>query len=232
MVALSLQGEEMMHRIIRLLVLVPLLFGATTLVATAQDGTPVVDDGFPIVADPSLCTVEPRDSEALLDLWFPPDATPIAADTGTDAVPADATIPIGEPLAPMETIVVGITMTVQEVLACFSAGDFARATALFTEDLVATFAADFGPEETREVVAAFLEDAPVPEAGAEPIELLAITNVMLLEDGRVGAFVVDREVVEDQAYTSTVYVVFEQGGNRWLVDEVVEFPSFFPEEEE
>jgi len=40
---------------------------------------------------------------------------------------------------------------------------------------------------------------------------------MLLDDGRVGAFAVDEE--------GTAYVIFEQTGDRWLVDEVIEFSS-------
>ena len=210
-----------MPRLIRLLVLLTVLFGGSALAAAAQDGTPVVeDDGFPIAADPSLCTVEPRDPEALLDIWFPAGATPAAAMT--QAASGEVTIPLGEPLAPDETIVSGITQTVVEVLACFSAGDFPRALALFTDELVMSFGPS--PGETREDVAAFLEASPVPEAESAPVELVAITNVMLLEDGRVGAFVVDREVGDETASSETVFVIFAQGGNRWLVDEVIEFP--------
>lgn len=205
-----------MHRVIRLLVLLALLFGGTALAAGAQEGTPVVeDDGFPIVADPSLCTVEPRDPEALLDIWFPDGATPAAAMTQEQ--PTEVTIPLGEPLAADETIVTGIIDTTQQVLACFSAGDFPRALALFTDELVMSFGPS--PDETREDVAGFLEASPVPEGESAPVELLAVTNVMLLEDGRVGAFVVDRDVDSE-----TVFVIFEQGGDRWLVDEVIEFP--------
>ena len=221
-----------MTGVLRLLVFVALLFGSTALATTAQEATPsagleeeVAQTGtaaaFPLVVDPALCTVDPRDPEALLDLWFPAGATPGAA-VGTQEQPAEVTIPLGEPLGPDETVVTGITLTVQEVLACFSAGDFPRALALFTDDLVMSFGP--GPGETREDVAGFLDATPAPEPGAAPAELLAITNVMLLEDGRVGAFVVDRQVLGETAVTGTVFVIFEQGGDRWLVDEVIEFP--------
>lgn len=75
------------------------------------------------------------------------------------------------------------------------------------------------PGQTREDVAAFIEATPIAEPDTG-IELVAITDVMLLEDGRVGAFVVDREQT-----IQTVYVIFEQSGDRWLVDEVIEFTS-------
>lgn len=136
-------------------------------------------------------------------------------DASVPCAPDFITIPIGEPVTD-GAIIAGITQTVQEVLACFSAGDFARATALFTDDLVLQFGP--GPDETRDDVAGFLEASPVPYQESAAIELLAITDVMLLQDGRVGAFVVDRE-----PDPGTVYVVFEQVGERWLADEVFEF---------
>jgi hypothetical protein len=193
-------------------------FGSTVLgeAVLAQDATPQAGgQEFPLLADPALCTVEPRSTEDLLNLWFPIAATPVAGELGDDTAPDFITIPIGEPVTD-GAIIAGITQTVQEVLACFSAGDFARATALFTDDLVLQFGP--GPDETRDDVAGFLEASPVPDQESAAIELLAITDVMLLQDGRVGAFVVDRE-----PDPGTVYVVFEQVGERWLADEVFEF---------
>jgi len=58
-------------------------------------------------------------------------------------------------------------------------------------------------------------------------KIVAITDVMLLEDGRVAAFVVD----ESEGPASSAYVIFEQDGDRWLVDEVTEF-SFSEEDED
>jgi hypothetical protein len=48
---------------------------------------------------------------------------------------------------------------------------------------------------------------------------LVITDVMSLADGRVGAFVVDRS----EGIDTTVYVMFSQEGDRWLIDDLIEF---------
>jgi hypothetical protein len=165
---------------------------------------------FPLVADPALCTGEPRDTEELLNLWFPVDGTPVVGSW--DEMPTEATIPLG-PRIEDEAIIAAVTTTVHEVFSCFAAGDVGRAFARFTDDL----STQFGPEPgtSREDAQAFLEATPMPEAPEEQTQILAITDVMQLEDGRVGAFAVDE--------VGTAYVIFEQVGDRWLVDEVIEF---------
>jgi hypothetical protein len=179
-----------------------------------QEATPQVGTlTFPMEPDPLLCTIEPRSTEDLLGLWFSEDGTPV---TITQEVPDEVTIPLG-PAADDEEIS-AIYATVHELFSCFAAGDFPRATSLFTDDLARQFGP--GPEATEEEVTAFLEAEPVPETGVGSL-IIAITDVMELEDGRVGAFVVDRGVQGD----TTAYVIFEQDGDRWLVDEVIEFST-------
>ncbi len=133
------------------------------------------------------------------------------------------TIPVGPPAD--EETVAGVIATVDEVFSCFAAGDFARATALFTEDLTRTFGPEPGTPE--EEVRAFLEATPEAGAAGEAGVIVAISDVMLLEDGRVGAFVVDRT----EGRLSTVYAIFEQQGDRWLADEVIEFAGEGEDEE-
>ncbi len=200
----------------------------------AADATPdAAANEFPLVADPALCQVEPRSTDELVEIWFHEGATPDAAEATPDAAvatPADqqpmteVTIPIGPPAS--DAIAAGVTLTVHEVFSCFAAGDFPRATALFTDDLVRQFGP--GPDETEEDVTAFLEATPVPEPQDVQIEILAVTDVMLLEDQRVGAFVVD----SGPEGTHTAYAVFEHEGDRWLVDEVIEFGTGGEEEGE
>jgi hypothetical protein len=68
---------------------------------------------------------------------------------------------------------------------------------------------------------AFLEAPPEPETEGTT-QLLAITDVMDLDDGRVGAFVVEH-AEGDPPLTS--YAIFIEGDDGWLVDEVVEFST-------
>ncbi len=105
-----------------------------------------------------------------------------------------------------------------EVFGCFAAGDFLRATALFTEDLVRGFGGE--PGTTVEDARAFLEATPA--AGMEVDEeerVFAITDVMDLGDGQVGAFVVDKS----GGQLDTVYAIFERQGDRWLINEIIDF---------
>jgi hypothetical protein len=186
-----------------------------------QEATPQVGGlTFPLEADPALCTVEPRDTDELLDVWFPTEGTPAATVAAVvEESPTEVTIPLGQPADDEE--ISAIYATVHEVFSCFEAGDFGRALALFTDDLALQFTPD--PGQSREDVTAFLEATPIPEEGGGESQIIAITDVMVLEDGRIGAFVVDRGPQGD----ATAYAIFEQeqDGDRWLVDEVIGFSS-------
>jgi hypothetical protein len=185
---------------------------------SAQDATPEAGAmAFPITPDPAECQVEPRTTEELLALWYTPEGSPVPAATPTwGAQTTSLTLPVGPPADEATTHeVVGV---VSEVFGCFAAGDFVRATALFTEDLVRSFGGE--PGTTIEDARAFLETTP--EAGMEgggDERLIAITDIMDLGDGRVGAFVVD----ESGGQLDTVYAIFERQDDRMLVDEIIDF---------
>ncbi len=207
-----------MTRLVALLVVLLSLALVGPGIALAQEATPGAGaDQFPLAPDPTRCQVEPRSPDELIEIWFGDEGTPVATEAATDTV----TIPVGPPAD--EETVAAIVATVDEVFSCFAAGDFARATALFTEDLTRTFGPEPGTSE--EEVRAFLEATPDAsanaEAGGEAGVIVAISDVMVLADGRVGAFVVDRS----EGRLSTVYAIFEQQGDRWLADEVVEFAA-------
>lgn len=176
-----------------------------------QEATPQAGGlTFPLESDPALCTVEPRPTDELLDLWFPAGGTPTAV---LEEARAEVTIPLGQPAD--GAIILAVSATVHEIFSCFAAGDYGRAAALFTDDLARQLGP--APGQTREQVTAFLEVPPVLEEEASRV--IAITNVMVLEDGRVGAFIVERGVQGD----TTAYVIFEYWGTHWLLDEVMEF---------
>ena len=186
--------------------------------AVAQDATPQPGEMvFPITPDPAACQVEPRSTDELLALWYTPEGSPVPAATPTwGAQTTSLTLPVGPPAD--EATATEVVGTVSEVFGCFAAGDFPRATALFTEDLVRSFGGE--PGTTVEEARAFLEAAP--EAGMEGAgdeRLIAITDVMDLGDGRVGAFVVD----ESGGQLDTVYAILERQGDRLLVGEIIDF---------
>lgn len=185
---------------------------------TAQDATPGAGAmAFPINPDPTACQVEPRATDELLALWYTPEGNPVPAATPTGGGQATSlTVPVGPPAD--EATRSEVVSAVSEVFGCFAAGDFVRATALFTDDLVRGFGGE--PGTTVEEARAFLEATPAAGMeGDEEERVIAITDVMDLGDGRVGAFVVD----ESGGQLDTVYVIFERQDDRLLIDEIIDF---------
>lgn len=178
----------------------------------AQDG-PTQEEVASVAQDvpsPDACTIEPRSIEAMQALVGTPiarPATPVPSPAG--GVPVDATT-IG-----------GVVETYRMVTACFNAGDFARAYALYTDDYLRRLLAE---------VAARAEVDPqvIPIALATPqtvppmrwTAVRAIGNVRSLPDGRVVASVVTVRVSEatNPAAEQVRLVFFVRDGDRWLID--------------
>lgn len=180
--------------------------------AAAQEGTPAAVT-FPISPDAVECTVEARplaDFERLLL------ATPQADPAAAAASPTPFVIPEGEPAD--AATVSGVTTTLIEMYACFQAGDTRRFHALFTDEGLQRA---FPPGMvTQEFIDEFFAASPVPvEDPDQRASILAIEDVTLLPDGRVGALVHSDE--PDFGGLWTVYWIFVEVGNRFLVDDVI-----------
>ena len=187
--------------------------------AGAQDATPPTGSGE--APGPEECRVEPRPTEELIALWFRADVagTPVVAPA-EPAVMASVPAPLGEPAD--AATAAGVTAAVREGLACFNAGDFGRAMALFSDDLVRRFGPE--PGSTPADVGAFL-GAPAPVPADRRTRLIAVTDVAVLADGRTGAFVVGDDPTSPRAGPETLLFLFVEEGGRWLVDGVVEFTA-------
>ena len=201
--------ERAMRRYALLVVVVLLLTGGGISPVSAQDATPV--PGL-IVPEPAECTIVPRSLNEFAALL----ATP-AAVSETAATPTPITIPLGQPAD--DATIAEITRTARETFACFSAGDYLRVFALVTDDAVRQLQAQ--GILSAEVVP-FFAATPV----AVPSELragyLALTDIVVLPDGRVGAFIVEVDPTLPPEGAETDYLVFERVGDRWLIDEIVE----------
>jgi hypothetical protein len=201
-----------MHRAKRLIPFAAvLLAGAVLAEAAAAAAGPV----FPITPDPAACQVDPRSIDEVLALWYGAEGSPpAAAPLPRQAEDADSvSIPVGS--AADAATVAEITATVTEVFACFAAGDVPRALALFTDELVR----GFGPMGPVEEARAFLEAVPEPGPAEEMDLIIAVTDVMALADGRIGAFV----VTQGEEGADVGYVIFAHPGDRWLLDEDIHF---------
>ena len=183
-----------------------------SLPAVAREATPA-SGGFPITPDPAECDadIEPRSLEEIEELAvLAAEATPVAVE------PTSVDVPVGEPAD--AATVAAITATVRTEIACFHARDFLRNAAFYTDEAIRrVFAEQQIPVET--VTALF---------GAEPEEvpadarttILVVTDVVVLADGRVGAFVV---FTDPGAPPVTSFLVFVEREDAWLVDDIITF---------
>lgn len=177
----------------------------------AQEGTPapVV---FPVSPDAVDCTVEARplaDFERLLL------ATP-QIDAGIAASPTPFVPPDGDPAD--EATMSGVTATLLELYACYQAGDPRRFHALFTDEGIQRA---YPPDVVdREFLDAFFAASPEPvEEPDQRATILAIEDVTLLPDGRVGALV--RSDEPEIGGLQAVYWIFVKSGDRFLVDDLM-----------
>jgi hypothetical protein len=181
--------------------------GSTGVFAQEATPTPVT---FPVTPDPALCRVAPRPI-ADFTRFLGASGTP-AAESATPA-PSSATTfmpPQGKPADPTTA---AVAATAVEIFACYNAGDFLRATALWTD----AFAAQvfLNPPPTEEDIANIAATL-VPLSPDEADQVLALREVVILPDGRVGAFV-DLQFPEGR---ETQYGILVREGERYLLDDV------------
>ena len=171
----------------RALAIAPLAALLVTGPVLAQESTPEADGAEnPRLVAPSECVAEPRAFE---------DIAAILALDG-EGVPAPAmtqiTPPLGE-VADAETSI-SIKEAARQVLACFNAGDIPRAAGLMTENGVRR--AYWGltiDAENRELARTRITAPPEPRAEEALVRLITVTDISLLPDGRIAAFVVLNE---------------------------------------
>lgn len=183
---------------------------ASASASAGQDVPPVVN--FPISPGAVECTVEPRAPEALVALL----GTPVAG--GEPAVePSPVAVPVGQ-RADEETRE-SVIAAVSELTACFNVGDSLRAFALATDAFLQAYVEE--NDLTAEDIAMLLLPASEPTVAEAQSTILAVSNIAELADGRTGAFVV---TTSEWRGPATSYMIFVQDGDRWLLDEVIDFP--------
>jgi copper transport protein len=172
-------------------------------------GTPTAQVDIP---DPSECTIPPADVSAMIANITPSTVQP----TPPPPVGPDFVWPRGESATQAQTD--GITQTVREFVACASAHDFARRTALYSDHYLLPYLSSLDDQAKQGIIAAAAAPAsPVPEGERGWIQ--EIRDVRVLPDGRVGARVVIDDPVNHPHVTYAV-LVFSQSGDRWLIDEI------------
>lgn len=201
----------------RALVIAPLAALLVTGPVLAQESTPEADGAEnPRLVAPSECVAEPRTYE---------DIAAILTLDG-DGVPAPAITQITPPLGEVVDTETAITIrkAARQVLACFNAGDIPRAAGLMTENGVRR--AYWGltiNAENRAVARTRISATPEPRAEDARLRLITVTDVSLLPDGRLAAFVVLNEPLLPPPGPETLLFVFANQDGRWLVDDWIDF---------
>lgn len=163
--------------------------------AAASPATPAL---LPIVADQTLCAIEPRTLAELGELM----ATPDASGTSQDSM---APVPrrVSEPVT--DETVAAVTDTVDQLYACVSNNDRLRAYALFSDDALHRWFAQYGLLTPEEIV-----------GGPGTREAFHVLEVYPIEDGRVGATILFQ--VSEGKFRETW--IFTRMDDRYLVDEI------------
>lgn len=185
-----------------------LVFGASD--ALAADGTPgAISGSAPVIVGPSTCSVEPRaDADALVS------ATP----TERVQLESEADLPQGETASQeMTDIVVAIE---RKLAACINDEDALRAAALLTDAAAADLLEDIRSNQNQPAGAA----TPDPLLNEVRLTLLAVRDVRVLDDGRLGAVVVwvlerSSDMAEMGPDLETNFHIYEEVDGEWLLAE-------------
>jgi len=206
-----------MRRAIILLGLVVALFNPSGDIV-ASDMTEAhhhVSVAFPIVPDPFYCRISPRprgelalSTGAMLDhAGAPGPATSTAQGEDGAAIMASH----GQPADP--GLEAAVARTLYLIYACANAGDAPRLAAVWTDARVARFAGSAAIRQT-----AIDRVAAAPAAMAVQIELLGLSQVTILADGRVG-WRLDLEYPDGTRQRQDGILTFEAG--RYRLDQIL-----------
>lgn len=194
------------------------LAAATAMLAGTAVGVGAQDeiDATPRVPQPADCRVEPRDQAEIDEI--------LAAGTATFPLPGGLPVPLGTP-ADAETRE-EVDALIRELLSCLNAGDARRGASLFSENGVRAF---YGPAvETDAAGEQAPGGTPTPRGEEQQLRLLTVTDVSVLDDGRIAAFAVIDDPLVRGRRAQTLLLIFVEEGDRLLVDGVVGFSLLVP----
>lgn len=168
-----------------------------------------------VTPDPADCLVEPRTVENMQSFVGTPAASPAAS---AQATPWDAVGNEGVPAD--DESVDAVNAFAYDLYACYNANSFRQVYALYTDDYLAReFPAEGISPEALELFA-----TPIPPQAADARISITVRDVKMLDDGRIGFFIVSRDPLGDGSEVAVYYILVEQDG-RYLVDDQI-LPPF------
>jgi hypothetical protein len=165
-------------------------------------GTPGGFAGFP---DPAECTVAPRTVDEIEAILATPEAeTPEASPTTL------TTMPEGQPAD--ATTVAEVQATLREAVACINTGDTLKILQFYSDNLIRRLLGGASRSQLEP------QGTPTPLTQEQMTELIAISGMVVLPDGRV-AVVVTGDDHSDPSPPSDTIFYFVKVGDRWLIDD-------------
>ena len=189
---------------------------AGLLLLTSVTLAPVsAQDGLPTVPAAETCTVAPR----AIPVW---DGVELPEPTAPVSIAGPFVAPAGDPVD--DATRASVTATISQAIACQNAGDLGRMLALFSDDGVRRFFS--GPRGfDPDAVDAAIQSAATPASGDQLVELVAMDDIVTIENGRVAAIVTTRASGLD--YLDVVYLSGAPEGTEvdWLIDDSIAIDS-------
>jgi hypothetical protein len=166
---------------------------------------------------PEECQVEPRSGDEVFALLG------LGGEAG-EASPAPRTpVPAPPWMTADEETAAAVEAAVREWLACINADDNARISALMTDAALTRFFATLGTIEEIEQAQANFAGTPVPRAEEERARLIGVSDISLLEDGRIAALALVGEPALPPGGQETLLLIFVSMGDRLLIDDIIQF---------
>lgn len=203
-----------MRRRLSCLFLFTLLSAAIAPPASAQMATPAALLGEPV--DPAECQFAHRPQAEILDLWFPSKlATPVAATpVNIDVVfPTAVPLPLGSPAD--AATVAAVTQALRRTMACANAGDYWGLLSLSSDNLIRYYRPNAA---NREEARRMADDLFPPSPSGKHWRLIAVTDVAVMDDGRVAAVLVSEDPLSITPGPETQLFFLTQERGRWVLD--------------
>lgn len=204
-----------------------LLIAITGLTTLAQTPPAAGITGLPVTPNPAECTVVKPDIDQVLQRVHetpvpgpPLPATPVMnTQKPMSATPANFTLPAGQPAN--ATTVAAVTAAMREILACINTDNALAVLPLTTDHFVRTLLQE-EPITQPEEQAFEHAGTPPPMPPDEWSSLLAVWQVRVLPDGRVGALVARRVGDPPPPTLKVGFFVFVETNGHYLLDTVVD----------
>ena len=113
--------------------------------------------------------------------------------------------------------------TAREWVACINADDNLRLAALMSDAALTRFFASVRAADAIEEARADLAGTPVPRAEEERAQLVTVTDVARLDDGRIVALAEIKEPAMRPGGQEALLLVFTPVGERLLIDDIIQF---------